>query len=210
MLAAAPIDTLIFIALVMIASFFRWITKEADKAKRRSARNEPPPVAPAPVEPGSDEERVRRFLEALGQPAGSKPPPAPRRQTSQKKVIVPHVGPFGSPLPPLTTKPPDLPRRVTLPHEITRPPYEEKPFRPVRAEPAFEVHEPRTAAPPAPPPPVIIRSPAEAYAIAAQSESHKHTEADIFSLLRSASGLRDAVLLREIFGPPRSLQTLDF
>jgi hypothetical protein len=27
--------------------------------------------------------------------------------------------------------------------------------------------------------------------------------------LRSPQGLRDAIILREIFGPPRSLQTLD-
>jgi hypothetical protein len=28
-------------------------------------------------------------------------------------------------------------------------------------------------------------------------------------MLRSTSGLRDAIILREIFGPPRSMQPLD-
>jgi hypothetical protein len=32
---------------------------------------------------------------------------------------------------------------------------------------------------------------------------------DIAILLASKSGLRDAIILREIFGPPRSLQALD-
>jgi hypothetical protein len=36
------------------------------------------------------------------------------------------------------------------------------------------------------------------------------TEQQSFSVrLRSPQGLRDAIILREIFGPPRSLQSLD-
>jgi hypothetical protein len=96
-----------------------------------------------------------------------------------------------------------------LPREITQPPYEEKPFKPIAAEPSFEVHEPTIVAPTAPPPP--IKSPAEAYASASQPKmAPKQLEADVVSLLRSPAGLRNAVILREIFGPPRSLQTLEF
>jgi hypothetical protein len=212
MLGAIPIDTVVFIALVLIASFFRWISKEAEKAKQKSKQGDRLPAQPLRTEPReeTDEQRVRRFLEALGQPTSSKPPlPATRRQTYQKPVVLPRVRSFGSPLPPLTTKPPELPRTVALPRQITQPPYEQKTFKPVAAVPNFEVHQPTAVAPPEPPPP--ITSPAEAYAIASHPKTApKQIETDIISLLRSPSGLRDVVLLREIFGPPRSLQSLEF
>jgi hypothetical protein len=212
MLAALPIDTVVFVALVLIAGFFRWLSKEAEKAKRKSEQPDRAPAQPMRTEPReeTDEQRVRRFLEALGQPTSSKPPaPVTRRPTYQKPIVLPRVRPVGSPLPPLTTTPPELPRRVTLPREITQPPYEEKTFKPIAAEPHFDIHEATTVAPPAPPPP--IQSPAEAYAIATQRKTvPKQIETDIISLLRSPSGLRDAVLLREIFGPPRSLQAFEF
>jgi hypothetical protein len=41
----------------------------------------------------------------------------------------------------------------------------------------------------------------------AASKEEKRT--DIAALLASESGLRNAIILREIFGPPRSLQSLD-
>jgi len=212
MLGAISFETLAIIALVIIASFFRWISKEAEKAKRKSEQSERTPAKPASLQPHeeTDEQRVRRFLEALGQPSGSKPPaPVTRRPMFQKPVLVPPVRPFGSPLPPLTTKPPDLPRRVTLPGQITQPPYEEKPFKPIAAEAIFEIHEAPAVAPPAPLPPV--ESPAEAYVIASQPKTvPKQLEPNVVSLLRSPGGLRDVVILREIFGPPRSLQTIEF
>ena len=34
--------------------------------------------------------------------------------------------------------------------------------------------------------------------------------AEVISLLSSGRGLRDAIILREIFGPPRSLQSVEF
>ena len=212
MLGAISFDTLAFIALVIVAGFFRWISKEAEKAKRKSAQGERSPSRPAPVQAReeTDEQRVRRFLEALGQPSGSKPPaPVMRRPTFQKPVVVPSVRPFGSPLPPLTTKPPDLPRRVTLPGQIRQPPYEEKTFKPIAAEPTFELHETPAVAAPAPLPPV--KSPAEAYAIASHPQTApKQVETNGVSLLRSPGGLRDVVILREIFGLPRGLQAIEF
>ena len=161
----------------------------------------------------TDEQRIRKFLEALGQPTTSKPPaPVAPRPTYQKPVVLPQVGPFGSPLPPLTTRPqqsePDwrLPRDIKLPGQIT-PTREARTFQPKVAEaPAFEVQQG--------PPPLealpVIKSAAEAYAIAIQPIA-KSAEAkiDIATMLRSTSGLRDAIILREIFGPPRSLQPLD-
>jgi hypothetical protein len=56
----------------------------------------------------------------------------------------------------------------------------------------------------------VIKTAAEAYAIATQPiPKSADAKIDITTLLRSTSGLRDAIILREIFGPPRSLQPLD-
>jgi len=62
----------------------------------------------------------------------------------------------------------------------------------------------------APESPLIIKTAAEAYAIATQPVSKPaQMETNIAALLRSTSSLRNAIVLREIFGPPRSLQPLD-
>jgi hypothetical protein len=207
-------DNWLFLLLVAVALLFRWLTSAASKATKNSGDTEPrststpPPVPRVPVD--ADEERIRKFLEALGQPPESRPPRpvAPQRPTYQKPVVLPHVPPFASPLPPLTTRPPDLPREVKLPGQITEPPYEKKTFKPKAAAATFEVHEATAAAPSGPSAP--IKSPAEAYAIATQPKTVPATrETNIVALLRSPSGLRNAIILREIFGPPRSLQDVD-
>src|SRR6266566_7414312 len=76
------LDSLLFILLIAMAALFRLLASKASEAKKRAkqpdqrSRATPQvsePIRRAPVE--SDEERVRRFLEALGQPPTSKPPP---------------------------------------------------------------------------------------------------------------------------------------
>lgn len=190
---AAHLDNLLFLLFVAIAIFFQILTRVATKGRRRpgdtSRRSTSPSQVsrPIPREPDqSDEDRVRKFLEALGQPTTSKPPaPVAPRPTYQRPTVLPHVSPpLRSPLPPLTTRPPDLPGET----------------------PAFEVQQG--------PPPLesvpMIKSAAEAYAIATQPISKAlETKIDLATLLRSTSGLRDAIILREIFGAPRSLQPLD-
>src|SRR5712691_2404772 len=210
---AVHLDNLLFLLLVAVALLFQLLAKAAaktgrDTTKRRStsAPRTPPPV-PRPPE-DSEEKRIRKFLEALGQPTTSKPPaPVSPWPTYERPVVLPHLPPFGSPLPPLTTRPPDLPRKIQLPRQIT-PTYQAKTFAPKVAEPAkFEIHEGQIA----PESPPIIKTPAEAYSIATQPISKPGpTETNIAALLRSTSSLRNAIILREIFGPPRSLQPLDF
>jgi hypothetical protein len=111
-----------------------------------------------------------------------------------------------SPLPPLTTRPPDLPREIRLPGQIA-PTREARTFQPRVAEaPAFEVQQGQPLLEPSP----VIKTAAEAYAIATKPIAKSaDAKIDIATLLRSTSGLRDAIILREIFGPPRSLQPLD-
>jgi len=183
MLAAAHLDNLLFLLFVAIAIIFQILTRAATKSRRRpgdtTRRSTSPSQRARPLAQEADEtdeERIRKFLEALGQPTTSKPPPpVAQRPTYQEPVVLPHVPPpLKSPLPPLTTRPPEsepdwrLPREIRLPGQIS---------------PTREATQP----------------------------SFKSTEAkiDLATLLRSTSGLRDAIILREIFGPPRSLQPLD-
>ena len=81
MIAALHLDNWLFILLIAVAMLFRWLTSVASKASKGSDETDerststPPTAGPArsasparttPVE--SDEERIRKFLEALGQP----------------------------------------------------------------------------------------------------------------------------------------------
>jgi hypothetical protein len=104
---------------------------------------------------------------------------------------------MSSPLPPLKTRPPDLPAEVA--RSEAAPKAEHKVFKPTVAEAqSFEVHKT----------PAITESGVKApfQPVAAQPTTRA---VDIATLLRSTSGLRNAIILREIFGPPRSMQPLD-
>ncbi len=206
------IDNWLFFLFVAVVMLFRWLMNAANKAskdssdrEKRSSPSAPPPVPRASAD--SDEQRIRKFLEALGQPPGSRPPPpvTQPRPTYQNPVVLPHVGPGRSPLPPLKTRPPDLPRKTQMP-PITQAPYEKKEFKPVALEGAFEV-QPGGQLPSEPASP--LKSPADAYA-AVTAPSSARVETNLAALLRSPSGLRNAIILREIFGPPRSMQEVDF
>lgn len=213
-MAALHFDNLLFLLFVAIAIFFQILTRAATKSRRRpgdtTRRSASPSQMSRPIASDSDEtdaDRIRKFLEALGQPTTSKPPePVAPRPTYQRPVVLPHAGPMKSPLPPLTTRPPDLPREIKLPGQIP-PTREARRFQPRVAEaPAFEVQQ---GPPPLESPPVITTA-AEAYAIATQPVSKSaDARTNLATMLRSTSGLRDAIILREIFGPPRSLQPLD-
>src|SRR5205807_5410888 len=141
MLAALHLDNLLFLLFVALAIFFQILTKAATKGRRRpgdtTRRSTSPSQRPRPVSgerDETDEQRIRKFLEALGQPTTSEPPtPVTPRPTYQRPVVLPHVGPMKSPLPPLTTRPPDLPREIKLPGQIP-PTREARTFQPRVAE----------------------------------------------------------------------------
>jgi hypothetical protein len=201
-MAAAHLDNLLFLLFVALAIFFQILTRAATKSRRRpgdTRRRSTSPsqmTRPIPRQPEeSDEERIRKFLEALGQPTTSTPPPpvAPRTDIPPRPVA-----PVQPPIAPMA----ELRRKIRLPRQMpaTR---EAKTFRQKVAEaPAFEVH----AGPP------LLEPIPEAEVKAAFQPAPPQLASrpyDIVTLLRSTSGLRDAIVLREIFGPPRSLQPLD-
>ena len=205
---AVHLENLLFLLLLVVAGLFQLLGRAArkgstDETKRTS---EPPPRMPkpiprAPVE--SDEQRVRKFLEALGQPSASRPPPAvAQRPTYRKPLVLPHVPTLGSPLPPLVTRPPELPSEFEV-HREPAPPPTPQPSRPL-PEPTFQIHE--AVAPPELVPIVVTTVPE---AKSQQPIAALGSTIHLTPLLRSPTGLRDAIIVREILGPPRGLRELD-
>src|SRR5882724_4044357 len=109
------IENLLFILLIAIAVLFRLLASKVSEAKKRHEDSErtsttspsaPEPIEHAPVE--SDEARIRRFLEALGQPTGARPPPpvVPRTDIPPRPLapVQPPPGPFSMPRGRLTSK----------------------------------------------------------------------------------------------------------
>ena len=200
MILAIHLDNLLFLLFVAIAIFFQILTRAATKSSRRpgdtTRRSTPPSQRSRPLvseTEETDQERIRKFLEALGQPATSKPPePVAPRPTYQRPAVLPEA--------------PPLPREIRLPGQIP-PTRTAKTFRPKIAEaPKFEVQE---RPPPLEPVPAL-QTAAEAYATATRPvDKPSEGKVDIAAMLRSTSGLRNAIILREIFGPPRSMQPLD-
>ncbi|HYK23483.1 MAG TPA: hypothetical protein VEU75_02330, partial [Candidatus Acidoferrum sp.] len=57
----------------------------------------------------------------------------------------------------------------------------------------------------------IFKAPAENYAgVMPTIAKTDGLRADVATLLASTSGLRGAIILREILGPPRGLRTIEF
>ena len=208
---AVHLENLLFLLLLVVAGLFQLLGRAARKAGTQEAkpapkpaRRMPQPIPRAPVE--SDEERIRKFLEALGHPPGSSPlaPIAPR-PTYRKPLVLPHVPPLGSPLPPLVTRPRDMPQEIQSPPSsasvaVGQP---EKPRS--SGAPTFEVQEARAASESIAA--VTTASPGE---LKTQPQIAIPQRAiNVMNLLRSPLELRNAIIVREILGPPRGLQLTD-
>jgi hypothetical protein len=213
----ASLDNLLFILLIAIVALFQLLSKAVTKAgKKQSDKTSIPPRLPqvprAPVE--SDADRIRKFLEALGQPASSTPPPPIALRTDIPPRRLAPVQP-----PPVMPRTWQLPREQRQKPEIIQKesPSPEQPSRvekivpppvPAAAAPAFEVHESTEPLEVQQEP--IVKTFVETYAAApGPIVNRPDLKTDIAGLLASKSGLREAILLREILGPPRGLQALD-
>ena len=198
------LDSLLFILLIAMAALFRLLASKAGESKKGAQKtNQRSTVTPQMSEPTrrapreTDAERIRRFLEALGQPAASTPlPPVVSRTNIPPRPLAPvqpPPGPFSMPRGRLTSE--ERRKRPVILHET-----------PVVAPRVVEVREQEVQIESR----GDIKSPEEAYATPADSRmKDARAGADIAKLLRSSTGQRNAIILREIFGPPRSLQPLD-
>ena len=216
---AVSLDNLLFFLLIAVAALFQLLSKTISKAGKSDSNETsgaPRPQTPRPIQRApreSDADRIRKFLEALGQPPTSTPPPpvAPRTDVPPRPlapVQPPPVIPGRWRLPREQREKSDVSQRESAPFEqpsrlqqIVPPP------EPPPAAPAFEVHE---AVPVELQQPPIIRPPAEAYAAATQAVAKRaDSKMNIATLLASKSSLRELILLREILGQPRGLQAFD-
>ena len=208
---AVSLDNLLFLLLIAAAALFQLLSKavrKAGKSDSNETSSSPRPQTPRPTQRAprqSDADRIRKFLEALGQPPSSTPPPpvAPRTDIPPRRlapVQPPPVIPRAWGLPrarrEITQKEspsPELPSRV---EKIVVPPV------PAAAAPAFEVHEIQQQP--------IVKTPVEVYAAATRPIINRpDLKTNIASLLASKSGLREAIILREVFGPPLGLRESD-
>jgi hypothetical protein len=216
---AFSLDNLLFFLLIAVAALFQLLSKAISKAGKSDSNetsSAPRPETPRPIQRApreSDADRIRKFLEALGQPPTSTPPPpvAPRTDVPPRRlapVQPPPVIPGASRLPREHREKPDVTQRESAPFEqpsrlqqIVPPPV------PSPAATAFEVHE---ALPVELQQPPITKPPAEAYAAPKAFGVAKRTnvKVSIATLLASKSSLREAILLREILGTPRGLDLM--
>ncbi|HEX8077491.1 MAG TPA: hypothetical protein VF511_06720 [Chthoniobacterales bacterium] len=184
LLAAGIFDHPGVLLLFAVIALVRWLFSRT-KAGPEETQTPITPPPPQPISRGgettTEEERIRRFLQALGQPAGAPPP----KVTPRPRQIEPRIFPR---LPKLKTVPPPLPGARVVPPPL--------PIEPAAARlaPVFEVQdfaEQRSSEPP-PEAPRVTAAPFDARL-----------------KLGTPQDLRTAIVLREIFGPPRSLQPVD-
>ena len=218
---AVSLDNLLFFLLIAVAALFQLLSKTISKAGKSDSNETSSPPKPQPPRPipraprESDADRIRRFLEALGQPPSSPPPPP----------VLPRTDIPPRPLAPVQPPPVIMPRAWRLPQEHREKPDVtqgesaplEQPSRlqqmvpppvPPPATPAFEIHETLPTDLQQPP---AVTTPVEGYAASKAFGAAKGADLkmDVATLLASKSTLREAILLREILGKPRGLQPLD-
>jgi hypothetical protein len=221
-------DNLLFILLIAMAVLLRLLASKAGEPKKKSQQpgqtstSTPRPIRPtsprAPAE--SDEERIRKFLEALGQPTTSKPPPpvTPRTHIPARPVAPvqppPHMRPFVAPRWPTFEERPELQHPQKVPSAEPVPAVMAQPTAPqptkvvIEEPPGFPIHEVTVLPPPLPltaEGPITL-PPLTGYETQSFAPARDRS---LGALLASPEGLRRAIILREIFGPPRSLQPLD-
>ena len=212
-------QNIIFIIIAAIIGISRLIARISDASKKQQQKRPPqPPRAPGPrpeytqpvqrTQPKTDADRIREFLEALGQPAGTAPPPKvqPRTQVPAR--------PLAPVQPPASMRPFGKPEFRTWKEQVKKIVVAQQPTKPPSAR--------REAVPPVPAeanePGAWIAEEQAQVSVAQKKEvtSRVSTSPTLTSeaatlwrqILRSPDSLRTAIILREIFGPPRGLQQL--
>jgi hypothetical protein len=215
-------QNIIFIIIAAIIGISRLVSRISEESKKQAQRRRQPPQPPHPqpempqpiqrTRPKTDEERVREFLEALGQPAAAAPPPKiqPRTQIPPRPLapVQPPASmrPFGKPefrtwreeakkivvlQQPPKIAPPQI-KRVVVPSVV---PAEANESGTWIAQDQAQTDAATKMA--------IARTDDQRSVRASADTIWKRT-------LRSSDTVRTAIVLREIFGPPRGVQSSSF
>jgi hypothetical protein len=221
------VEQLVFLLIIGLISLIQWLVRKSQEAREaqdlqmRVEREQEPSaparrLAPRP-EPESEQERIRRFLEALGVPESEAPPP-PVTPAPREKVAPRPEPEWPRPTlasPPQPAAPPPIPARR---HPA--------PVRRAATRPRLIEEAEGPAGPPlVPPTPVFVAKSkgidvastvsAPSYTtehlepiIGLHAEEHGERPAPKTALaewLGTRESLRAAVVARELLGPPRAL-----
>ena len=214
-------QNIIFIIIAAIVGISRLVSRISEESKKQSQRRRPPPPPQPEIQqpiqrtrPKTDEERVREFLEALGQAPGSTPPAKvqPRIQIPPRPLapVQPPASmrPFGKPE--FRTRREQAKEIVVLqqPKKIARPELERVVVPPIVA--AAGENEPDAWI--APDQAQTATATKVAIARTDDQASVRASAADTIwkQALRSPDAARTAIILREIFGPARGVQSSNF
>ena len=207
---AANLDNFLFLLLIVVAGLFQFLAKVLAKKSKDQAEPASPttPASSGPAPSTTGDDRIRKLLEALGQPPTSAPPPPVAPRTNIPPRPLAPVQPPASPLSQFRREKRRKrePTRTEIPPRPTVKEAQETPVPNITAAPAFEVQKGPLPIAPAP----MSKVPAQPYAAQMPRVTlGDERRANIALLLASSSGLRDAVILREILGPPRGLLLMD-
>jgi hypothetical protein len=216
---AISLDNLLFFLLIAVAALFQLFSKALSKASKNQPEEteetdeSPTPETPPPdrqLPKGSDAERIRKLLEALGQPPTSAPPPpvTPRAEVPPRPLapVQPPIARAWEITREELRKRRDIAKKSPGGARIRPVVQAARPSTPATRAPTFEVHRPSSME--VPPEPIKAR--VETYVPASPAVAKvADIKTDIAALLASSSGLQHAIVLREIFGPPRGLQACE-
>ncbi len=218
-------DPLFIFLAVIVISVVKWAMSNRADGQDQTPRSERTTARPNPSAAQSEQERLRKFLEALGVPAGEMPPPT-----------IPQKSPSGE-MRSVRPVPENRPHESAAPHLERKRKSPPPPLTPVDGFPGRQKIQPfvRKAPPVLPPAPVAKTAPIAEILVApmlpqAAEDMHyqEHRQEDvalepvpepapgtsgarlqIHDWLRNPDDLRRAIILREIFNPPKGLQLHD-
>jgi hypothetical protein len=213
-------QNIIFIIIAAIIGISRLVSRISENARKQDQRKPPPRARAQPTTqpvprtpPKTDEQRVREFLEALGQAPGSTPPAKvqPRTQIPPRPVapVQPPASmrPFAKPE--FRTWREQAKEIVVLqqPAKIASPEIKRVVVPPIVA--AAGENEPGAWIAPEQPQTGTATKMASART---DDQPSVRASADTVwkQALRSPNAARTAIILREIFGPPRGVQSSNF
>jgi len=211
-------QNILFVVIVAIIGIWRLIARikdtlnqsQSDNQRRIPQPNRPP--RPLAREEKTDEQRVREFLEALGRPTGSAPPSKvqPRTNLPPRPVAPIQPPPAMRPFSPVLGQPrPRAKKAASIPpHQWSKSSVPEPAVVVPTSSASIDINEPgrwiaQEQARNAPPPEIsnapLIKAGDETVSVRASAEIIWKPA------LRSFDGMRAAIVLREILGPPRAM-----